>query len=124
MKKNEISPAVLAAYMSAWQVVKHGDVGIDFTCPETASIRWTPEALLHVVKAVLETGEWVDDLSQWVEEMLYGAGTTPAKLLRCHPDYDHKLAEFYSEMADEEREYRAEQYRDDCVRVRDMRGAQ
>lgn len=120
MKKYEISQAALAAYSATWEVVKQGDVGLDFTCPETASIRWTPEALLHVVKAVLETGEWVDDLSQWVEELLYDAGTTPAKLLRCHPDYDAALAEFEDDFAEDREEIR----RDARDRAIDARLAQ
>ena len=30
-------------------------------------------------------GEWVDDLSQWVEEMLHDAGTTPPKTAALPP---------------------------------------
>ena len=123
MKKNEISTAAHAAHIATFQAIKHGKVGIGFTCPDTCSIEWTDEAIAHVVQSV-----WAVDsenvFKQWIEDLLYEAGAPPEKLLKVHPDYDRKLAEFNSEMADEEREYRAEQYRDDCERVRDMRGAQ
>ena len=56
MKKYEISQAALAAYWRRGKSSSMATWALISPCPETASIQWTPEALLHVVKAVLETG--------------------------------------------------------------------
>ena len=76
--------------------------------------------MAHVMSSIFAVDK-ENVFSQWIDDLLIEAGAPPEKLLTVHPDYDRKLAEFEAEMEEEEREYRAEQYRDDQERVRDMR---
>lgn len=119
MKPATIPPAAHAAVLATSQAIRHGKVGLDFTCPDTASIEWTPEAVGHVMQAIFA----IDPLlaKEFIEELLHMAKAPPELLLQAHPDWEREYEKFEAEMEVEEREYQAEKYRDDCERVRDMR---
>ena len=98
--KPKVTVEAHAALFATFQSIKHGKVGLNFHDPDNCEIEWTPEAICHVVQSIWTVDE-ENVFRQWIEDLLHEAGAPPAMLLRRHPDYDRKLAEFEAEMEDE-----------------------
>lgn len=123
MKPKQPSTAACAAVLATAQLIRGGKVGLDFTCPDTASIEWTPEAVGHVMAQIFA----VDPLiaKEFIEELLHEAKAPPEVLLQGHPEWDREAAIFEADMGDspfasDDDEHR---YFDNIERVRDMRAA-
>lgn len=116
MKKKTVSASAKTAVTITRQLIHAGDVGLDFTAPDDATIRWTKTGLLQVLARIIEHDDSVDILADMVNGLLYEAGYEHHQLLEYHPHWAAELAEFEAE----EREWQAEMERDVASRVRDM----
>lgn len=116
MKTKAVSESAKTAVTITRELIRSGMVGLDFTSPDDATIRWTKTGLLQVLARIIAHDDSMEILADLVNDLLYEAGYEQHQLLEDHPHWADELAEFEAE----EREWQAECDRDVASRVRDM----
>ena len=116
MKKKTVSESAKTAVIATRYVIRSGEVGLDFTSPDDATIEWTKNGLFLVLARIIEHDDSREILADLVNDLLHEASYEQHQLLEDHPDWAQELAEFEAE----EREWESEEARDIRSRVNDM----